>query len=101
MIKAIPVMAVLAIVVTAPALAQQYPPDSATTSQPRSRESIDEQARTPDSNEQPSGTVETFRERGMSSPNVQGESVPENPNTGTPAPEGRYDPKRLEGVPRP
>lgn len=101
MIKAIPVMAVLAIAVAAPALAQQqYPSQSeSTTSQPpASRENLDEQARTPEAKP---GEVETLRERGMSSPNVQGQKVPEDPATGIPEAQGRSDPKRLEGVPRP
>lgn len=104
MIKAIPVMAVLAIAVAAPALAQQqYPSQSpsneSTTSQPpASRENMDEQARTPEAKP---GEVETLRERGMSSPNVQGQKVPEDPATGIPEAQGRSDPKRLEGVPRP
>jgi hypothetical protein len=103
MIKAIPVMAVLAMAAATPVLAQQqYPADnSTTTSQPRSREDAGEQARVPDSNERSEGSVETLRQRGMSSPNVQGDAVPENPATGVPAPEGRGDPKRLESVPRP
>lgn len=107
MIKAIPVMAALAIATVTPALAQQqYPPDNSTSnpaaSQPSSRSyDQDQQARTPDPNADRPGTVETLRERGMSSPNVQGEAVPENPATGVPAPEGRDDPKRLESVPRP
>ncbi|MBC7951417.1 MAG: hypothetical protein H7Z12_06270 [Rhodospirillaceae bacterium] len=101
MIKAIPVMAVLAIAVATPALAQQQNPSDnpATNSQPSSREDADQQARTPD--ERSSGEIETLRQRSMSSPNIKGEAVPENPATGVPAPEGRDDPKRLESVPRP
>ncbi|MBC7905912.1 MAG: hypothetical protein H7Y60_04080 [Rhodospirillaceae bacterium] len=103
MFKAIPVIAALAIAAATPALAQQqYPSDnSTTTSQPSSREESEEQARTPETDERSSGSVETLRDRSMSSPNVKGEAVPENPATGVPDPSGRGDPRRLESVPRP
>ncbi len=112
--KVIPVMAVLAIAAAAPALAQEYrypsdnsattatPPESGAMPQSREEWERDQQARTPESSEQEHpGTVETLRNRSMSSPNVEGDAVPDNPATGVPAPEGRGNPKSLESVPRP
>lgn len=58
-----------------------------------------QQAETPSEDDQPSGTVETLRNERMSSPNVEGENVPEDPQTGLPRP-GR-DPDQLESTPRP
>ena len=112
--KAIPVMAALAIAAAAPALAQEYrypadnstttttSPPSDTTTQSREEWERDQQARTPESSEREHpGTVETLRSKSMSSPNVEGDRVPETPSTGVPAPEAAGNPKSLESVPRP
>lgn len=102
MFKAVPILAVFAALAATPAMAQQqynsdYP---ATTAQPSGRYDAEQQARTPEDNK-PTGTVETLRDKSMSSPNVKGQRVPEDPNTGVPEAQSRDNPKGLEGTPRP
>lgn len=59
-----------------------------------------EQAQTPGEPRQP-GQIESLRRDHMSSPNVQGERVPEDPSTGTPEPRRQRQPERTEGGIRP
>jgi hypothetical protein len=87
----------------APAQAQdRYRRDEppAATATPQDQQA-DQQAQTPDRRHR--GEIQTLRRNGMSSPNVQGEAVPENPNTGVPEAQQRGQSKReSEGsVPRP
>ncbi|HTH16659.1 MAG TPA: hypothetical protein VL974_08410 [Magnetospirillum sp.] len=93
-------MAVLAALAAFPALGQTT---SDTTTMPRSERerSMQEQAQRPDQRQQ--GEIQELRDKGMTSPDVQGQAVPENPNTGVPEAQERGAPKReLEGrTPRP
>lgn len=59
----------------------------------------DQQAQTRDRRH--SGEVETLRSRNMTSPNVKGENVPENTETGAAAPEERGNAKPRGGDMRP
>lgn len=101
--KPITALAVLAALAAGPALAQDYPrypaDEPGTTGRvlviPESQqeaEARDPQPRSP-------GEVETLRSDKMSSPNVEGQNVPEQPGTGLPRP--GEDPSRLESVPKP
>lgn len=92
-----PTAIALGLLASLPAQAQS---DRYTRPQPQATPGeADQQAQTPDRKR--AGEVETLRRDHMSSPNVQGESVPENPATGVPAPELRDQPKREEGGVRP
>lgn len=57
----------------------------------------EQQAREPEA-EQSTSDLETLRDEKMSAPNVEGETVPERPETGTPAP--GQSPESLEQPPR-
>lgn len=59
----------------------------------------DQQAQTPDRRHR--GEIETLRRDNMSSPNVKGQQVPEDTETGAAAPEQRGRAKREEGSIRP
>ncbi|MEW5726633.1 MAG: peptidoglycan-binding domain-containing protein [Pseudomonadota bacterium] len=65
--------------------------------QPGMQQQQQQQARQPGADED-ALNVETLREEHMSSPNIEGEAVPERPGTGVPAP-GR-SPESLEQPPR-
>lgn len=97
-------LAVLAALAVPPAAAQTYPPYPADEpgTAGRVQEDIpqDEQEaelREPEPGRR--GQIETLRSDKMSSPNVRGETVPEDPESGVPRP--RADPRRLESVPKP
>lgn len=94
--------AILLTVATLPALAQSSAPsDRYTPTQPQAGVTgNDQQAQTPNDRRH-SGAVENLRSEHMSSPNVKGQRVPENPETGAAAPELRGQPKQNEGVTRP
>lgn len=77
----------------------ETPSDRYTRDPAQPREQSDQQAQTP--NRRDSGKVETLRDRGMSSPNVQGEAVPENPETGVPDPRARGTTQQGGSGPRP
>lgn len=96
----VPALVILASFLAVPAFAQQstMPEDS---NRPRTQRNYDQQSQTPAPEWERKGSVETLRQKHMSSPNVQGEAVPENPSTGIPDPSARNNPKRLESVPRP
>lgn len=95
--------AVLAALAALPASAQSSSESSSdryTRDRPQSNvDQTDQQAQTPDRRHR--GEIETLRRDNMSSPNIKGERVPEDTQTGAAAPEQRGDAKRTEGAIRP
>lgn len=92
--------AALALLTAMPAAAQsQSETSSDRYTRDRPQQSPDQQAQTREGRK--SGEVETLRNRSMSSPNVTGQKVPEDPATGVPAPDQRGRVKQSESVPRP
>lgn len=59
----------------------------------------DQQAQTPE--QRKAGEIEDLRQKSMSSPNVRGQKVPEDPATGVPEAQQGSQPKREEGGMRP
>lgn len=91
---------VLAALATGPVAAQstsEPPSDRYTRDRPQT--DADQQAQTRDRRH--SGQVETLRRDHMSSPNVKGESVPEDPATGVPEPTRRSRPSGEDQPSRP
>ncbi|HLO77554.1 MAG TPA: hypothetical protein VK196_13945 [Magnetospirillum sp.] len=83
-----------------PALAQSESSDRYTRSPAEADASRqDQQAQRHDRRH--AGEVETLRRDHMNSPNIKGERVPENTETGAAAPELRDQPKQTEGGIRP
>jgi hypothetical protein len=101
--KPIPILALFAALSTGPALAQDYPrypadqPD--TTSRVQVIPESEQEARMPDAEQHEPGEIETLRSDSMSSPNVWGETTPEDPATGLPQPGA--NPRQIETLPRP
>lgn len=94
--------ALLAVVAAGPVAAQsmsqpETPSDRYTRERPD--DSRDQQA---ESREQrKTGEIETLRQKSMSSPNVKGQQVPENPETGVPEPRQGGSGGQNEGGTRP
>lgn len=75
--------ALIGVLASGPALAQQaYPYPPAPADQGYAPGETDQQAQTPRDHPPQSGKVDQLRTDQMSSPNVRGERVPENPSTG-------------------
>lgn len=98
--KALLCAAILAALAAGPAAAQSaadQPSDRYTRDRPQT--DADQQAQTRDRRH--SGQVETLRRDHMSSPNVKGESVQEDPATGVPQPTRRDRPSGSGDTARP
>ncbi|MBI5162323.1 MAG: hypothetical protein HY985_00305 [Magnetospirillum sp.] len=79
--------AVVGALASGPALAQQsYPYPPAPADQGYAPGGIDQQAQMPREDGRERGKVDQLRTDKMSSPNIRGERVPENPSTGLPEP---------------
>ena len=78
--------ALLGVSVALPALAQSEPSDRYRRDQSQTAPTWnDQQAQNP--SKERTGELENLRDKGMTSPNVRGEGVQENPNTGVPEPQ--------------
>lgn len=101
--KPITTFALFAALAAGPALAQDYPRYPADQPDTSGRVLVipesEQEAQARDAEPQSPGRVETLKSEAMSSPNVQGETVPEDPATGLPLPGA--DPRRLETTPKP
>lgn len=94
--------AVLAALTAMPAAAQsmsQPETPSDRYNREQAGESRDQQAQTPE--QRKSGEIETLRRDQMSSPNVKGQRVPENTETGVPEAQQQGRAKQSEGGIRP
>lgn len=92
--------ALLSVLAVMPAAAQsQSGKSSDRYTRERPQQGTDQQAQTREG--QRSGEVETLRNKHMSSPNVKGEQVPEEPATGVPMPDQSGRAKPSEGGIRP
>lgn len=95
--------AVLAALAALPAAAQsnsETSSDRYTRDRPQSNvDQPDQQAQSRDRRHR--GEVETLRRDHMTAPNIKGEAVPEDTETGAAAPEQRGNAKRTEGGIRP
>lgn len=94
-------IATLTLTTAIPAWAQSQSPEAESSDRYRrdTPEVEDQQAQTPA--ERGQGEIEALRREHMSSPNIRGEQVPENPATGAAAPEQGPQQERHEGGVRP
>lgn len=101
--KPISIFSLIAALAAGPALAQDYPRYPADEPGTAGRVLVipesEQEAQAREAEPRVPGAIETLRSDSMSSPNVQGETVPEDPATGLPQPGA--DPRRLESVPKP